>query len=122
MAARANRDRPREMRSFVDIVRSMNGDVAHFERLQNLGAFSDADYRSKAVHYPEHPMHQEFLKEISDPVFRDTTIVVHDFEFAGWEGTKSDVAREGRETWDQWGEAQIKFLERGRSRQLAEAK
>ena len=74
-------------------------------------------------------MHQEFLNEISDPVFRDTTIVVHDFEFAGWEGTKSDVAREGRETWECGilanvcsTEAQIKFLERGRSRQLAEAK
>ena len=84
-----------------------------FERLQNLGTFFDMDHRSKAVHLPENQLHHEFLREISSPVFSSKE-VVHDFEFARWEGAETNVALAEREMWDRWGE--ITDLQRGRSR------
>src|SRR6266851_322348 len=53
-----------------------------FARLQNLGAYSWDEFRSKAVHISEHPLHDEFLEVIRDPIFGQQE-VWHDFE---WEG------------------------------------
>ena len=71
----------REMPEFVDFAHSKRGDRAIFERLRNI-AFSDAEYRDKAVHKREHPLHGEFLALIDNPIFQDRERVVHDFEFA----------------------------------------
>jgi hypothetical protein len=57
-------------------------------------------------------MHQEFLKEISDPVFHDATRVVDDFEFAGLGRDEERRCARGRRNVGSMGEAQIKFLER----------
>ena len=51
-------DNFREMRAFVDMVRSVQADFAIFQRLQNMGAFSQEEYLQKAVHRPEHPLHR----------------------------------------------------------------
>ena len=59
-----------------------NVDYIIFERLQNLGAFSWEEFRSKAVHVSDHPLHREFLEIVRDPVFGRQE-VWHDFE---WEG------------------------------------
>lgn len=74
------RDNFREMKEFVEFCRTMNCDFAIFERLQNLGAFSDEEYRERAVHHPTHPLYAEFIDQISDPVFR-SKIVWHDFSY-----------------------------------------
>jgi len=50
--------------------------------LQNLGAFAWDEFKSKAVHLSDHPLHQEFLETIRNPVFGRRE-VWHDFE---WEG------------------------------------
>ncbi len=73
-------DNFREMKEFVSFCRLMNCDFAIFERLQNLGAFTDAEYRQRAVHDPAHPLYREFIDVISDPVFR-SKIVWHDFSY-----------------------------------------
>ncbi len=72
----------REMIAFVDFAKSFNCDFVIFERLQNLGAFSWDEFRARAVHLREHPLHAEFLAVIRDPTFAQPT-VWHDFE---WEG------------------------------------
>jgi hypothetical protein len=72
----------REMKQFVEFGRGFNCDFAIFERLQNLGAFSWDEFRSKAVHLSDHPLHQEFLEVVRDPLFGEHD-VWHDFE---WEG------------------------------------
>jgi len=74
------RDNFREMKEFVAFCQRMNCDFVIFERLQNLGAFSDAEYRERAVHYPTHPLYREFIDVIGDPVFRGS-IVWHDFSY-----------------------------------------
>lgn len=75
-------DNFREMKQFVEFGNRFNVDYVIFERLQNLGAYSWDEFRSKAVHLSEHPLHNEFLDVIRDPLF-GRTMVWHDFE---WEG------------------------------------
>ncbi len=71
-----------EMVAFVDFAKSFNCDYVIFERLQNLGAFAWDEFRERGVHLTEHPLHHQFLKIISNPIFSQP-IVWHDFE---WEG------------------------------------
>jgi hypothetical protein len=75
-------DNFREMKAFVAFGRRFNADFVIFERLQNLGAYSWDEFRSKAVHLSEHELHNEFLAVIRDPIF-GKAMVWHDFE---WEG------------------------------------
>jgi Iron-sulfur cluster-binding domain len=75
-------DNFREMKQFVEFGKSFNSDFVIFERLQNLGAYSWDEFRSKAVHTSEHALHQEFLEVIRDPIFGQRE-VWHDFEWDG---------------------------------------
>jgi tetratricopeptide (TPR) repeat protein len=75
-------DNFREMKDFTEFGRRFNADFVIFERLQNLGAYSWDEFKTKAVHLSEHPLHREFLEIIRDPVFGRPN-VWHDFE---WEG------------------------------------
>jgi Iron-sulfur cluster-binding domain len=72
----------REMIPFVEFAKSFNCDFVIFERLQNLGAFTWDEFRERAVHLSEHPLHHEFLTIIADPVFGQPA-VWHDFEWKG---------------------------------------
>jgi len=71
-----------EMKAFVAFGRRFKCDFVIFERLQNLGAYSWEEFRSKAVHLTDHPLHNEFLEVVRDPIF-GRGMVWHDFE---WEG------------------------------------
>jgi hypothetical protein len=84
-------DNFREMPEFVDFCASMNCDFAIFERLQNI-AFSIDEFRSKAVHLPEHRLHADFLTVVSNPIFGDSR-VWHDFDYEGAAKLTSDEAR-----------------------------
>ena len=72
----------REMKEFVTFAKSFNCDFVIFERLQNLGAFTDEEFRERAVHLSGHPLHAEFREIIGDPIFKDRS-VWHDFEWDG---------------------------------------
>jgi hypothetical protein len=85
----------REMCDFVFFARGFNCDFVIFERLQNLGTFTNEEYRANAVHLTDHPQHAEFLAMIRDPVFRQPW-VWHEFE---WEGTVDHHPIEAREAW-----------------------
>jgi hypothetical protein len=71
----------REIPEFVDFRESMNCDFAIFGRLQNI-AFSWDEFRSKAVHYSDHPLYPEFIGVVSDPRFASPR-VWHDFDYGG---------------------------------------
>jgi len=74
-------DNFREMLEFIDFCAEMNCDFAIFERLQNI-CFSVDEYRQKAVHFPDHPFHAEFLGIVANPIFASTR-VWHDFDYEG---------------------------------------
>ena len=82
----------REMAAFVDFAKSFNCDFVIFERLQNLGAFTWEEFRERAVHLSEHPLHDEFLTIVSNPTFGQQA-VWHDFE---WEGAAKLPEAEAR--------------------------
>ena len=44
--------------------------------------FSVDEYRQKAVHFPDHPFHAEFLGIVANPIFASTR-VWHDFDYEG---------------------------------------
>jgi len=80
------------MAAFVDFAKSFNCDFVIFERLQNLGAFTWEEFRERAVHLSEHPLHDEFLTIVSNPTFGQQA-VWHDFE---WEGAAKLSEAEAR--------------------------
>jgi tetratricopeptide (TPR) repeat protein len=84
-------DNFREMKAFVAFCDEMHADFAIFERLQNI-AFTEDEYRRKAVHHPEHPLYAEFIEVIKDPVFR-TKRVWHDFDYDGVDNLSREEAR-----------------------------
>jgi MoaA/NifB/PqqE/SkfB family radical SAM enzyme len=85
-------DNFREMKEFVHFCEEMCADLAIFERLQNI-AFTEEEFHRKAIHFPEHPLHCEFIAVIKDPVFR-TTRVWHDFDYAGVDNMTREEAWE----------------------------
>jgi MoaA/NifB/PqqE/SkfB family radical SAM enzyme len=70
----------REMPDFVKFAKDMNADLVIFERLQNLGAYSDEEYRRIAVHKYDHVQFAEFKSIINNPLM-DQAFVMNDFNF-----------------------------------------
>jgi hypothetical protein len=68
----------REMEEFVAFGRAHGVDKVIFEPLQNVGAFTDDEYRARAVHKSDHPLYPVFVEMIRRPVFR-TAGIQHDF-------------------------------------------
>ncbi len=61
----------REMPSFVEMVRHFGFDRAHFGMIfQADRTYSDAEFAKLAVHWPNHPEHEEFLRVMADPLLR----------------------------------------------------
>jgi hypothetical protein len=70
----------------------MCADYAIFERLQNI-AFTDEEFRGKAIHSPDHRLYGEFIGVIKDPIFR-TKRVFHDFDYDGVANISREEARQ----------------------------
>lgn len=69
----------REMPDFVKFGKDMNADLVIFERLQNLGAYSDEEYRRIAIHKYDHVEFAEFKSIINNPIM-DQPFVMSDFD------------------------------------------
>lgn len=68
------KDNFREMPLFVDVTRDIDpGSIVIFEKLENWGTFASAEYIEKAVHRPEHALHEEFLSIIRQPKLKPYT-------------------------------------------------
>jgi len=70
------------MIKFVNFCKQLNADFAIFERLQNLGTFTDEEFKKRAVHRQDHPLYDEFITIVSNPVFSQE-IVWSDFNYFG---------------------------------------
>ena len=50
-----------EMPDFIKIGKHFGFDTVYFSQLFNWGTFSHKEFLSRAIHYPSHPRHKEFL-------------------------------------------------------------
>jgi wyosine [tRNA(Phe)-imidazoG37] synthetase (radical SAM superfamily) len=58
----------REMPGFVRMGLSLGTDNVRFQKLWNLGSYEPKELRQVDVASPAHPLHQEFLQVLADPI------------------------------------------------------
>jgi MoaA/NifB/PqqE/SkfB family radical SAM enzyme len=67
----------REMPALVRLAERLSVDRVSFFKLENIGTYSEDDYRSRNVVDPHHPLHAEFLETIRDPILGSPIVGVH---------------------------------------------
>ncbi|MHC4267825.1 MAG: radical SAM protein [Planctomycetota bacterium] len=67
-----------EMRDFVKLAQEVHCDRVCFKQLVNWGTYSEKGYLDRAVQMPKHPLHNDFLGLLSDPIFRLPQVYMHD--------------------------------------------
>lgn len=75
MAVQANNFR--EMPAFVRLGKQFGADTVLFSELENWGTYSDEEFKSRAVHYPDHPEHMEFKRLQDGAILRDPVVRKH---------------------------------------------
>ncbi len=60
----------RQMPAFVALGEGFAADLVAFQALRNWNTFSDDEYRTRAVHRPEHPEHAAFRASLADERLR----------------------------------------------------
>jgi organic radical activating enzyme len=60
-----------EMPAFVRLGKQFRFDQVYFGQLVNWGTFTDAEFKKRAVHVPDHPRHKDFLKMLKSNIFDD---------------------------------------------------
>jgi len=68
----------REMKRFVEIGINNNCTVINFKQLINRSTYTEDDYKVRAIQFPEHPEHMEFLNILKNPVFNDNRVFLND--------------------------------------------
>ena len=64
----------REMPDFVRLGKRFGFDRVMFSLLCDWGTFSEREYHSRCVHFPNHPRHQEFLDLLKDEIFTERIV------------------------------------------------
>ncbi|HVP24115.1 MAG TPA: radical SAM protein [Conexivisphaerales archaeon] len=64
----------REMPAFVELALSWKASCVRFDAVNQWGAWSDAEYRQRAVQFPSHPLHTELVRVLRDPSLRDERV------------------------------------------------
>ncbi len=67
-----------EMKRFAEICFDNNCTVIQFKQLVNRGTYTEDDYKMRAIQFPEHSEHIEFLEVLKDPVFNDKRVFLND--------------------------------------------
>jgi len=83
----------REMPDFVRLGKRFNVDYVSFHQITNWGTFSEKQYRSRAIQFPTHPSHHDFLAELTHPMLDDPIV--------GWANLNSirqEATARGRQT------------------------
>jgi wyosine [tRNA(Phe)-imidazoG37] synthetase (radical SAM superfamily) len=63
-----------EMPEFVRLGRRFHVDRVIFGRLTNWGTYSEEEFRRRAVHFPAHPRHGEFLESLQAEILSDPDV------------------------------------------------
>jgi wyosine [tRNA(Phe)-imidazoG37] synthetase (radical SAM superfamily) len=61
----------REMAAFVKLSRELGADRAYFSKLLNWGTWSPAGFFAQCPWLPNHPLRDEFMEVLRDPVLND---------------------------------------------------
>ncbi|MFC1848568.1 twitch domain-containing radical SAM protein [candidate division CSSED10-310 bacterium] len=67
-----------EMKDFVTLGLKVHCDSICFKQLVNWNSYSEQDYLQRAIQLPIHPRHNDFLKVLSDPLFMQHPVYLHD--------------------------------------------
>jgi sulfatase maturation enzyme AslB (radical SAM superfamily) len=65
----------REMKTFFRLADSWGANIVKFSKLNNWGTFSEAEFKLRSVHLPDHPNFSEFLDYINNPFWLNKKIV-----------------------------------------------
>ena len=63
-----------EMPAFVELGRRVGADFVFFQQIVNWGTFSRAEFKDRAIHLPDHPRHEDFLRVLEDPRLGDPIV------------------------------------------------
>jgi MoaA/NifB/PqqE/SkfB family radical SAM enzyme len=63
-----------EMPEFVRLGRRYHVDRVSFGRLTNWGTYSDEEFHRRAIHFPTHPRHEEFLESLHAEILSDPDV------------------------------------------------
>lgn len=64
----------REMPDFVRMGKRFGFHVIYFSQLVNWGTFSNQDFKRRAVHFPSHPLYEDFSKQLQDEIFDEPEV------------------------------------------------
>ena len=64
----------KEMPDFVLLGKHFNFDIVYFGRLVDWGTFSEEEFRNRAIHFPSHPRHSEFIDLLQNEIFKEPIV------------------------------------------------
>lgn len=64
----------REIPAFARLGQRLGCDLIEFQRFENWGTYSDADFHRYAIHEPEHPEHFAFREMLADDALRHPAV------------------------------------------------
>jgi MoaA/NifB/PqqE/SkfB family radical SAM enzyme len=67
----------RDMPDAVRMAERLRVDELSFFKLENVGTYSESEYRFRNIVEPSHPLHDEFLEVLRDPVFASEVVSAH---------------------------------------------
>lgn len=67
----AQRDNFREIPAFIDLARQLGGDHAFISKMLDWGTWTHHEYLQRCPWEPGHPLREDFLEVLRDPVFDD---------------------------------------------------
>ncbi|NIP19347.1 MAG: radical SAM protein, partial [Xanthomonadales bacterium] len=70
----AQRDNFREMPAFVGLARELGADVAYFSKMLDWGTWPHFEYLERCPWEDGHPLREEFLEVLRNPVFGDSFV------------------------------------------------
>ena len=66
----------RDMPHLIEMAERLNVDAVQFFKLENVGTYSEDEYRQRNIVEPSHPLHSEFLDVLRDPMFASPIVLV----------------------------------------------
>lgn len=67
----------RDMPGAVVMAERLHADLISFFKLENIGTYSETEYRSRNIVEPSHPLHNEFLEVLRNPIFASPAVTAH---------------------------------------------
>ncbi|HEY1856516.1 SPASM domain-containing protein [Acidocella sp.] len=66
-----------DMPRLVEMAERLHVDEIAFFKLENVGTYSEDEYRQRNIAEPSHPLHSEFLDVLRDPIFASPIVAAH---------------------------------------------